>query len=209
VRSRTSCKVPDVPARFCRPTEPQAAAFILPSCGRVSCSPCPHRRTCDKVRNSTNKGQETHYGLRSDDLGTNGLSIGALLVSSTAAAGLDKRGSSAVRLPFGSLADVPSAFFDLVGTMHLTSHECGRRTVTLAYLAQPVACASAYWTRCQLHRNTRLSGGQGSARCAPRLSYGQHPRRRCRADPRSRDRLQLRNKLDQDLMSCCSVRQAE
>jgi hypothetical protein len=31
VRSRTSCKVPDVPALFRRPTEPQPAAFILPS----------------------------------------------------------------------------------------------------------------------------------------------------------------------------------
>lgn len=35
VRSRTSCKVPDVSAFFRHPTEPQPAAFFLPSRGRV------------------------------------------------------------------------------------------------------------------------------------------------------------------------------
>jgi hypothetical protein len=42
VRNPTSCKVSDVSALFRHPTEPQPAAFILPSCGRVPCSPWPH-----------------------------------------------------------------------------------------------------------------------------------------------------------------------
>jgi hypothetical protein len=53
VRSRTSCEVLDVPALFRRPTEPQPAAFILPSCGRVLRPPhlldeCT--TTCDMLR---------------------------------------------------------------------------------------------------------------------------------------------------------------
>jgi len=115
VRSRTSCKVPDVPQLFSRPTTPQPAAFILPLCGRVLSCTNPHRRICDNARNSTKKRKETHRGLRSDDLDANRLSIGAVLVSGTAAAGLDKRRSSAARSPFRSPPDVPSAFVDLVG----------------------------------------------------------------------------------------------
>jgi hypothetical protein len=71
VRSRTSCKVLDVPALFRRPTAPQAAAFILPSRGRVPCAPSPQRRMCDNLRNPTNKAKESHSALRSDELGTN------------------------------------------------------------------------------------------------------------------------------------------
>jgi hypothetical protein len=98
VRWRTSGNVLDVLAFFRRPTEPQAAAFIF--------SPCPHRRMCDNVRNSTKKTQETHLGRRCNDLGTNRLSMRAWLVSGTAAVVADKCASSAARSPFCSPADV-------------------------------------------------------------------------------------------------------
>jgi hypothetical protein len=64
------------------------------------------------------------------------------------------------------------------GTMHWTSRTYARRVVTLAYVEQHVACASACRTRCHLRRNTRPSAGQSSARGLLRLSHGQHPRRR-------------------------------
>ena len=40
MRNRTSCKVPDIPALFTRPTEPQAAAFILPFKSVGCFAPC-------------------------------------------------------------------------------------------------------------------------------------------------------------------------
>jgi hypothetical protein len=64
VRSRTSCKVPDVPQLFSRPTEPKPAAFILPTRGRVLRSP-PPRRMHDNMRHATNGARIAHHGLLS------------------------------------------------------------------------------------------------------------------------------------------------
>jgi hypothetical protein len=112
VHCRTSCKEPDVHALFRRPTEPQPAAFILPSRSRVRCCPWPHRRICDNARNPTKKRQATHYGLHSAQTD---LSIGASLVTGPQLP-LSKCSSCAARLPFCSSADVPFGFLDLAGT---------------------------------------------------------------------------------------------
>jgi hypothetical protein len=149
-----------VPTLFHRPTEPQPAAFILPSRGRVPCSPCPHRRMCDNVRNSTKKTQETHLRRSCNDLGTNRLSMRALLVSGTAAVVANKCASSAARSPFCWRRMCRSASLTWSGTRLLTSSACGRRIVSLAYFEQPVACASAWWARCHLRQDTRSWAGQ-------------------------------------------------
>ena len=115
VSGRTSCKVLEVPTLFRRPTAPQLAAFILPSRGRVPSSTWPHRQTCDTVRNSTKRDCKSHHGRRSDDLGTNRLSTGALLAAGTAAGGPGERCSSAARSPFFSSADALSGFGDFAG----------------------------------------------------------------------------------------------
>ena len=105
----------DMSALFRRSTEPQAAAFILPSCGRVPCCRWPRRRKCDNLRNSARKSQIAHYGLHSDDLDTNSCRFGALLVAGIVTTGPRKRGSPAVRSPFCSSAVVLFGFINLVG----------------------------------------------------------------------------------------------
>src|SRR6516164_1977071 len=98
-----------------RPTAAHLAAFILPSVGRVTSTPWPHRQTCDNVRNSTKKSQTVHHGLRSDDLGTNRLSTGPLLGDGAAAARPGERRCSTLSPPFGTAGDVLSGFADLAG----------------------------------------------------------------------------------------------
>ncbi len=115
VRRRTLCQVFDHCPLSGRPTAAHLAAFILPSVGRVSSTPWPHRQTCDNVRNSTKKSQTAHHGLRSDDLGTNRLSTGPLLGDGAAAASPGERRCSTVSSPFCTSVDVLSGFAGLAG----------------------------------------------------------------------------------------------
>ena len=115
VRRRTLCQVFDHCPLSGRPTAPHLAAFILPSVGRVTSTPWPHRQTCDNVRNSTKKSQTAHHGLRSDDLGTNRLSTGPLLGDGAAAARPGERRCSTVSSPFCTSVDVLSGFAGLAG----------------------------------------------------------------------------------------------
>ena len=115
MRSRASCKAPDVSALFRRPTAPHLAAFTLQSVGRVPSPAWPHRQTCENVRHSAKDGQTTHHGLRSDDLGTNRLSAGILLVVGIALGGPGERDLSAARSRFCSSGDVLSGFVAFAG----------------------------------------------------------------------------------------------
>jgi hypothetical protein len=119
VRSRTSCKVLDVPTLFRRPTAPQLAAFILPSVGRLASPPWPHRQTCEKIRHSAKDGQATHHGLRSDDLGTNRLSAGTLVVVGKSLTGPVERVSPGARSRFCSSADMPFGCVGFAGNKPL------------------------------------------------------------------------------------------
>jgi hypothetical protein len=80
VRNRTLRQVSDMFPLSDRPTAAHLAAFILPSLGRLASATLLLSHWCEILRIAAMGVHASHCGLRTDDVGTNKRSIGALAV---------------------------------------------------------------------------------------------------------------------------------
>jgi hypothetical protein len=103
VRRRTLCQVYDHCPLSGRPTAARLAAFILPSLGRSASATPPLGHWCDILRTAAMEVNASHCDPRTDDVGTNKRSIGALAVDRCAFETRDDGDCSAAGRSLGAL----------------------------------------------------------------------------------------------------------
>jgi hypothetical protein len=161
MRSRTSCRVPDVSALFRDPTAPHLAVFILRSVGRVASRPWPHHQNGRTIKRGIMASTRMISAQRDCQLVCCLLAASQLQDQATAIRLRPDRGPA--RRPM-----CRSASLALQETRHSTNPARGDRTSSRVQSELQGRQESAFPTRRRLSRNTRPSACR--SRCVPLLN---------------------------------------